>query len=652
MKKMFIILIFICINLYASTEEPLLLPGELRLIVYPEVNFILNAPVSGWGVREENLSKMFFKSSEDPKYKFTNGDYLFTELWFRPLRNLKINIGYEGIIGYADSYYRPINLEHRVDAEYKEEFGDEDGFTTKKALKRIKFWRGKIEYSRRNLHTILYKGYGHGGWESEGDIFGFYPEQREVERYRRISGYSIPEGLELDYNIIVKRRNYGKISIATGPEVVWGNGYSFYFKYNYKYRLWVPSLLFKYEEIKWGTEDEYIWAVALTSKYFGVRHFQLEGGILFQPFRVGKEYISTIPDEEESYGDSGYRIEKDKTDYFDAFGIKLIATTRIIPYVDSSKITYTYLGKIAGNLHRFEFGTEKRFTSSYKSYLNLLFQFPVEGPEIPIYEGNESSYGQFITSPRDRDDPLWVNINNRTAIKLSFMFIFDSTPSTWMFKYNEKYIDFWNLNLYENTPLNFIIKYEISYYPGTTDYFPYVNAKGDWIWPGEYDPYGIKPPVFSTAGLWGLKRPIHFLTFLSEISLLKNGLLIFLIKFGEDIATNPVAYTTTTYCSKPLTTLFDLNTLFVKYPFYLKLRYGVNVWGDEEWYRQLGGTVDRIYQFEFKYNINKNHSISLEYTGCREVDGTYFTETLGPYNEFKLSYKGKFSKRFFLWKRE
>ncbi len=650
-----LILVILFIFLYSivlNGADPVLRTGEMRINFIPQFILLANTPVSGWQVTSEGMDKVFSKnSSAERKFRFTNGEYMFFDWWFIPFNKFKLNIGYELTMDYADTFYHPINIEHKIHNDYFSELSEEElagGIDLKKLGKRLKLWHGKAEYRNNFLSVRLYKGYGHAGWDYSGDIFGFYPEQWDVDSYRRIGGKSAPAVLESDFNLRFGRHNYGNFSFAAGPEPIWGNGWSYYGKYTYKYRFWIPTLLFKYETIKWGkVEDEKIWALALTTKYYGLIYMPLEFGIVFNPFRVNEEYTVTHSVElQDGYGDSGYYISTGKTSYFDALGAKIKGNIPIIPFINKLDFSLEYLGKTAGNKYEINVGVEKKVKNIYSFYFMNSFRMPVEGPEVLILEGDEEHPGQPITSPRGRDDPFWVNSKNRTAFISSLTIVFDPTPGSWIFQYRPYILEEWNLNQFETSPYAFLFNYRLSYYPGTTDLEPYISSTGEYLWPGEYDENADRMPAVNLAGCWKLKRPIHFFTLINEFKVLENGILFLIFNAGEKIATSSMAYTESSYELIPFTRMFSSKVRLIKYPFEAVFEYGHNVFGPENWYELLGGVVDNMYKFEFKFNLNKYNKVSLAYVGYRENDNKYFEPKLGVFDEFRLEYKAKLGVRF------
>ncbi len=646
------ILLFHVISLSAQTD-PIVGKGQMRIDLMPEIHVIANSPASGWSATNNGLDKVFKKSpGHKEKLNITHGEYLFTDLWFVPITGLKLNAGIEMTVGYADTFYQPINMEHRIQKEYFDTFSKEElerGIDLKQIGERIRLWKAKIEYKNNSIYSRISTGYGHAGWAYEGDVFGFYPEQWDIINYRRISGKPVPTAFETDWNMRFKNTYAGKLSVAAGPEPIWGNGISYYAKYTYKIGVWLPTLLFKHESIEWGLPDEHIWALALTSKYYGLFRVPLEAGLLFQPFRVHKNYTRTTKTTAGmGYYQSDYVIEKKSTGYQDAFGFLFKGNTDLIPFMNKTTFTYTYLGKITGNMHKFDLELEKKFQTYYSIYWQNIYRFPVEDSEVLILEGTGPlSPGQAITEPRSRDDPFWVNSKNRKAFISSFTFIFDPAPASWIFKYYPNLVELWNLNQNKSTPFSFIINYKLSYYPGTTDLEYYRNSNNDILWPGEYDTTKInRYPYPIAAGAWPMKRPIHFLTLVGEFSVSTKGLIICFVKLGEEIATCAIAYLKETYELIPMTKMFNPSITFASYPFYVNAEYGQNVWGPEQWYKDLGAVIDRLYKVSFKYNFTKNHEVELQYTGTREVDNQYLVNKIVPYDEIQLSYKARFSTRF------
>jgi hypothetical protein len=463
-----------------------------------------------------------------------------------------------------------------------------------------------------------------------------------------VSSRSVPTSFEGDWNLNFGDRNYGKLSWAAGPEPIWGNDWSVYAKYTYRIKSWLPTVLFRYENIKWGLPNEYRLSAAVTSKFYGFRSVPLEGGILFQPFRVNHQYVMTHPSTaDNAYGNSGYYISTNTTSMLDAFGFIIKGSSDLSPVVNKLTLTYTYRGRIAGNINKFDLELEKKVNPCYFLYWQNIYQQPVEPAETLIFEGTGPlSPGPPYTMPRGRDGAFWVNSQNRQAVLSSLFFVYDPTPGQWIYKYYPNLLELWNLNTAKKTPFSFIFNYKLTYYPGTTDLEFYKNSADEFIWPGEFDSTTVnRLPNPLPAGAWPMNRPIHLFTMMGEFSVFDTGMLIIMIKAGEDIATAAIAYTPHTYELLPVTKIFNPMISFVKYPFQVTLEYGHNIWGDEQWYKDLGATVDDFYRVAFKFNINKNHELEVSYVGTRETDGQYFVPKLAPYDEFQLTYRGKFTGR-------
>ncbi|MBU1077820.1 MAG: hypothetical protein KKH98_11045 [Spirochaetes bacterium] len=649
-----IIIIFLtCINLSAQ-DDPVLGQGMMALYFLPQLHVIANTPLPGWSVTTNGRDKVFLRDTTDSrKYRITNGEYFFFDWWFMPIKGLTLNAGVEITSDYADTYYQPVNMEHSIHNEYFKKFTEEElaeGLDVDKVLERIRFWKGKAEYKYKYIDARLSKGYGHVGWDNAGDMFGFYLEQWDVENYRRIGADSAPTVFEADWSLNFGGANLGKLSVAAGPEPMWGTSDAYYAKYTYKLGLWVPTVLFKHEKIEWGRDDETFWAVALTSKYYGMRNLPLEFGLLFQPFRVDEEYtVTTKTDPGSGLGTSDYYVGTEKTDYLDALGFKVSANTRLVPFFDKTTLTASYLGRVAGNVNKYDLVFDKKVRSYYAFQWQNIVQLPLEGPEVLIQEGTAETPGQVLTGPRDRNDPFWVNSLNREAYITSLVFTFDPTPGSWLFKYRPNILELWNLNENETSPFAFIMKYTLSYYPGATDLEPYKNSRNDWLWPGEYDITAERMPVTALGGVWPLSRPIHFVTMIGEFKFLSNGLIILIVNTGEQIATSALAYTKSTFSLIPYTKMFSSSLNVFKYPYFGSVEFGHNVWGPEYWYTQLGGVVDKMYKATFRYNLDKNNQFELQYCGFREIDNKYFLDKLGPFDEFRLSYRGKFGTKFGLY---
>ena len=107
---------------------------------------------------------------------------MFLNVGFHPTENLKGELEFEFIGAYADKYWMPVNLEHRMDINGQN----------------FNFNRGEITYTERLMSLRYFRNIGLDGWRFEGDLFDLLPVQYDTNDYLRISGKSIPEGYELD----------------------------------------------------------------------------------------------------------------------------------------------------------------------------------------------------------------------------------------------------------------------------------------------------------------------------------------------------------------------------------------------------------------------------------------------------------------------
>ncbi|MFN3966999.1 MAG: hypothetical protein ACK4JE_04820 [Endomicrobiia bacterium] len=598
---------------YGLTQQNSVIDAELKY------DWLTHKLLSGWSVTDKGLNKEFSFSqsvSTSAGWNSFGGATLLVDLDLHPSENFSLLAGFKAISNYADRLWLPINDEHRL---YNEK-------------KYFRWMKCEAKYQTEYWYLKYFRGLAHYHWGYEGDMFNLYPEQVEPERYLRVSGRAVPEGFE--GNI---KSKLGNLTIVAGPEIRWGYKDSIYAKYNFRINRFDSAIIYKNEIIPYGEPNERLTATQLSTKFNVVRNISLQTGLLYQPFRLNREYqyVSEVH-EGEGIAGSKYLLHKGITETKDAIATKFNLTTQPYPIVNEFSIEYTYCGLVAGNKQEILLKTSRPLAKYLTGAIEYKYCKPLLGPLPLVYEGTEENMGPAVINPRGPENPFWVNWlytdwDNREQSIVSVVFTFDPTPATWFYKYQPNKLEEWNLNPEEDASLAFGLGYTISYYPTTTDRMYYYDEQGKVVW----------EPYYHT-GAWATKSPVNTFTLLSKLKLYKWRILIN-ISGGESLATRSLAYTTLTNKEKSMTTYFSCNLSLIHWPWSGKILYGQNVWGPEEWHRHFGETIDRLYNLSLSRTFGKNFALSLDYVGTREIDNKYYAPELGSFDEIKITVSLKFS---------
>lgn len=606
-------------------------------------NFIAHKLQPGWALSGAGLAYTFQRDTGTvDRLSYQDGRVLNLNIAFRPTKQWYMNLGILGIDNYADRLWQPINDEHRLEAEKK----------------KIKWTKGEIAYRTDRLKMSLFGGIGHYHWEEEGDLFQLYPEQFDVENYRRISGRSIPRGLNVKYY-----SPWGKLELAHGAELVWGDRTSTYGKYTWRLGYFNNAFIFKDSRIDWGKEPkESLRAYEFTSRVDFSDAFPAQVGVLYQPFRSdncpylfveeSSADINTyvIPGSNNTISTEKLNIKSGTTSQGDALGYKTRIGCTVIPFIEEVAFGYASQGLTAGNKREYSAELREKFHSYFTMDFLGIYRKPIIGPLPALYEGTVSNPGQFVVKPRARKDAFWVTDDNRQGHVYKLTFNFDPTPASGFYFWQPNILEEWNLNPGEDSTFALALQYLARKYTTTTDAWYYRNRDDLFLWEGEYDPTK-KFWDYRPAGKWALKDWIH--SFNTMIRLVPDSAYRFWLnlRWGQDIATGSLAYTVEANENKPITNFF-LGTIWLeKKPYRASVSYGKDVWGPEEWQQRFGGTIDCLYKFSLsrlwsnRPFFGTDSTIGIEYVGCREKDNLYLYPELGPLDEWRLFYNLHFGSR-------
>lgn len=537
------------------------------------------------------------------------GQTLYLDVGLKSEKNFTGDLGFEVINKYADRYWLPVNFENRLHADDKN----------------FAWTRANITYNDDWWTLQYYRNIGHYHWGDKGDLFNLYPEQNETEKYLRVSGRPAPEGYKLNMT-----GGLGDLELVYAPEGTWDYRNGVYANYRFYIGGVAYNIIHRDHIIPYGTPDERLKTTELSTT-FDIYNHTFQAGILYQPFRLNKEYeyVEEVAPGTGLLG-SKYLKQIGITKESDAYG----ASTKLIlrPYslFDEITLQYTYLGLVAGNKQEFNSQFSKKFSKFSNGCIEYTYRKPLLGPIPLIFEGTDSNRGPAIFEPRGPNSPFWVGWENysywknREASIISLVYSYDPTPTTWFYKYFPNILEEYNINPLEDAPVSFAARYTLTRYPSGTDRLTYLDPNGNTFW---------EPPLnnspWPTDGYIGsIKTYTNFV--------LGDWKLLLEIEAGESLAYSGFAYTTSTAKEKPITGYLISGLSITKGLYKTKLKYSQDYWGPEDWHRVFGQTFDNLYQVSFSKTFNESFNAGIEYTGAREIDKQYFTSELGDYDEFRI----------------
>ena len=568
-----------------------------------------NRPDPEWVITDDEISKSYtyyHNAGIEHDWEQSTGQILNLNVGFHPFKRIMGGLGIEAIGNYADTFWLPVNDEHRMHLDRQN----------------VKLVRGELKYLGGKRFTARYfSGIGHYHWGYEGDMFNLYPETYIPNDYRRITGIAVPQGAEINI-----KGKVNKLTVVSGPRLIWGGGEATLAKYNFKVGLFDSALILKNEKIDWSEKEDFLKIGEISTKTNIIRNFPFQVGLLYKPFMIGEEYsyIKEVP-AGTGYAGSEYLIKKGKTDFLDALALKIKVNTRkCAPLIDESAITYTHAGLVAGNKNEVTLQLDKKLSSLFYTTGIFTYRQPLIGPMPFLHEGTDENPGPIWSTPRGKDEPFWVSNANREASIYSLFLTYDPTPGSWFYQWEPNVLQEWNLNREENAKFAFALGYSLSYFPTTTDLQTYIESSGETVW---------EPSA--THGRWATKRPLSFVTILSKVNLPQDYKFLISLRAGEELSDGIYSYTTSQEECKPITGLLSATVSLNKKPYLASITYQQGVWGPEDWHRSFGQTFDRVYKASLSRNVG-NFEIGMEYLGTREIDGKYITSMIGGFDEIKL----------------
>ncbi len=596
-------------------------PGSASLDAELVLDGLQHTLQNGMTNREDGLNKAYtynHNSSTRPNTETEIGQILYLTGAIRPHESFYADARISYLGNYADTLWRPINDPHRQEVTDK----------------KLQFLQGEAEFRNNDARLRVFQGKSFEDWRAKGDLFGLLPGQYELERYLNFSGHGVPRGAEGQW-----QTRLGELGFVAGPEVMWGAGRSVFARYNITRRAVRFAAIYKHAEIPFGEEGEDLRAAetTLSMEPMGGR-LGVKTGLLYQPFRLDRPYQRaerTAPGQG-TYG-SSYIISDDITREHDAWGGTLQLSYYPDYFLDRVDAGYEVRRPVAGNKQEYTAAAYKKMTQYLSTNFQYAFREPIVGPLPFLYQGTPDNPGALLVSPRGEFSPFWVTSNsegdiadNRKAHMLKWTFTQDSTPETWLFRYDPHILDFYNVNPLEDAQWAYAFQYRVEYFPTGTDHTFYFDKEGRAVWEGPYH-----------SGAWATKAPLHSASFLlhRKVGALRN---LFLLQGGESMATGSDAYTTRTDGPKPLTSFLRIQDELHLGPYTVAALVSANDWGPEEFHRRFGETFDRLYQLRAQRDFRTRSTVGISYIRAREEDNRFFQPDLGGFDEWRIFFIQRF----------
>ncbi len=571
-----------------------------------EVNYLINRLNDGWRVYSRNIGKNYINdmtSSTNTK-KYTSIFGIFSmEAYLKLNDKIKAMADFDVYTAENKSFWHPITDQNR------KTYGNKEFVSLKKV---------EINFQDYYYHVRLFKGIGHYHWKYEGDMFDFYQEQFDTERYLNISSRTIPEGVEIDYSF-----DYlGDLKVIYG-EPVWGQDKSLYVKYNRKVGAFSNYILYKHEKTLWDVEDkddEYQESYAFSTNLENIFSFNLSLGVMYHPFRLHRIYEYEKNKEKEI----GFTEKKD------AFGYAIRLYGRdFVPIFDYTTLEGKYLGILAGNKQETSLSFDKilkRFFLNFKA----LYRKPLEKANPLIFYKNTEA---LCLHPRGEDSPFLVNDSNREMYSgdINLTYFYDSFNPNFIFLYEMGNLTSWNLNKKDNTLFSASFNFNVKKYKGNTDLSYYTNEDDRIIWESDYLP-----------GVLESKYPLKTYSLFLKGRFKQGFNYNLLCNYGDSFATGSNAYVDNQFVG--ITQFLDIDFNLYINNFVVLLKYAKDCWGYEDWHRFFGITYDNLYRYEIGKDFGIFGELGLSY--LRVVQNKYKTEIIDipSFEEVMLKWKYNFNR--------
>jgi outer membrane protein OmpA-like peptidoglycan-associated protein len=562
---------------------------------------IFNKKGDGWYTSPNGLSNVFRYNSSDNSlknqpWKDRWGQTLFLDVAFKPTSWASAQFGLSFIADYASRYWATVNHPHRMFDEGQ--IFPQFSWNTAK-IEVHNDW-AKLQYNRNQFHYH---------WGYEGDLFNIYQAETDPYSVLMVTGRKVPEWYQLNME-----GTFGNLELQYG-EPITDYKQGFYVKYR---NIYGSNINFFYVDhiIPYGEKNERM-RTAEVSTDFKLGSSTLEVGGKYRPFRLNRSYDyvdSHVPIGEGTQG-TDLIIKQDKTTFSDAFGGAVKLSVPKTFFVDVVTAKYLYEGLVAGNKQQLDLSAQQSITNTITGHLSYMRRKPLL-QAIPA-RGNE--YGVDLVSTRGESQPFWVwwrnpqtGFDNRDTDEFALTFTYDPTPSTWFYKYEPNTLEAWNINSKEDAIFSFATQFKLTRYLGGTDRQVYRNEKGEIVWENY--------PGSTICGAMPSKRYLGSFKFLTRL-FLDDYEFIYDFEVGEEPSTLSAAYTPQKEAFlKEITGYFKTNLAFHTGPYKVKIGYGKNTWGPNDWHKAFGSTYDDVYYAQVSRNFSNSVIIGVDYVGGRKTD--------------------------------
>jgi hypothetical protein len=389
----------------------------------------------------------------------------------------------------------------------RRQFLDEDGDpTTLEGVERVSVYSAEIEVQEKLFVLEGFYRVGHYHWGYEGDFFGFYPEAHYGPNLDIYNGKA-PSGAEVEFKQQLKG-----LKLAIGPELWWGANPAVLAKWRKTHGPFTYTII-HHEDLAENADSESSVATpeqqtrrsSIALEYEAANWTLTLGGIFAGSERVGRSFQWVRETDERGYLDTDYEIINDEIAWADTLGGKAKFTLTEGRYNwfvqgglqglvasgggDWTKTFAGWMTKPSGRGNQWHAQTGLLVHAQpFQFGPNVMFQKPLIGPNpvIPDHFSDQTGIYYRGFGPRNvRDDPFVV-LENREQIASEFLIVYDPTPATWIFA--------WNNDEMEDAP--FAAAVHLMYRKRFTrrDASMFVSDSGAFL------PFGDSPPQHDLAG--------------------------------------------------------------------------------------------------------------------------------------------------------
>lgn len=633
-RGIFLTSLLLSIPLLGFGESAYLEPGALRLSHELSLEGVFHQLQPGWSVQDDGTNKIYSHSGNETKpWESEWGARLLTDASIRVTPDIFARVLIDAQGDYADRFWRPNNIENYSDQK-------DHVFI---------FRQAEANVDKENYFLHAFSGIGHGGWQDKGDFFELYPTSRPDDDYMGLSSvYGIyPERWKQDAFLNISKRHVPRgfgaganmkgydAEVAYGEELQLGYSNSGYGRFSAPIKNTTLTFVYKDEDVPYSFDDkERNRAYALSWDVPSEEGHRFDVGVMYNPFRVGKTYV-TAHDASSTGGGiqgSNVAIGQETSGKSDAFAERL-RVERHVPWLERvwvGTLDLTHAEVLAGNKNQLDFQLGTDVISTLHATVKYTYRTPLEGPVPFLFEGTPDNVGNVVASPRGPESPFTVNWQNREAVFLVTTLTFDPTPGSPMFQYDPTALSMWNLNPNETSPYTVSFQHRMADYKTSTDRQYYYNSEGNIVW----EPAGH-------SGAWASEHPLQEFRLLGQGRSRNYGWSLGLAG-GQSPALSGLAYSLDPSKNKPLSEYYSVEGKLERGPLSVWGHYGTGLWGPEPFQYFFGESFDRVWGLGAGYKLTLNTTIDVSYLSVRQDDSLFVAPDLGSYNEIRMLFSHRF----------